>query len=151
MSVITPPPQLNPPPMSPYPLRRFTVDEYHQLIQAGILTENDPVELLEGWIVPKMPHNPPHDGTIELVEEVLRNRLPTGWRIRIHSAITTADSEPEPDLAIVRGTARSYLNHHPDPPRYRRGSGGLRFHTGPGPQGQGPSLWPGRHRLLLDH
>jgi hypothetical protein len=61
----------NPP---PFPVRRFTVDEYHRMIQAGILTESDPVELLEGWIVAKMPHNPPHDSTIELVDESLRTR-----------------------------------------------------------------------------
>jgi hypothetical protein len=101
--------------ISPYPVRRFTVDEYHQLIQAGILTEDDPVELLEGWIVPKMPRGPAHDTAIELTNEALRSRLPTGWRVRVQSAITTIDSEPEPDLAIVRGSIRNNLGRHPGP------------------------------------
>jgi hypothetical protein len=108
-------------PMSPaffmlsYPMRRFTVDEYHRMIQAGILTEDDSVELLEGWIVLKMARNPPHDGTIEVTRELLGSRLPSGWKIRVQSAITTADSEPEPDIAIVSGTVRAHLDHHPGP------------------------------------
>ena len=50
-----------PPVVPPVPVRRFTVDEYHQMIRAGILGEDDDVELLEGWIVPKMPRNPAHE------------------------------------------------------------------------------------------
>ncbi len=99
----------------PFPIRKFTVAEYHQMIQAGILTEDDAVELLEGWIVPKMPRKPTHDGTIQLVHERLHPVLPPGWRIRIQSAITTGDSEPEPDLAVVRGDERSFLLRHPGP------------------------------------
>ena len=41
------------------PIWRFTVEQYHQMIHSGILDEDDPVELLAGWIVPKMPKNPP--------------------------------------------------------------------------------------------
>ncbi|MCY2994127.1 MAG: Uma2 family endonuclease [Planctomycetota bacterium] len=99
----------------PFPVRRFTVDEYHRMAQAGVLTENDPVELLEGWIVAKMPHKPSHDATIDQTDEILRGQLPTGWRIRIQSAITTDDSEPEPDLAVVLGPASRYATHHPGP------------------------------------
>ncbi|MBL8793754.1 MAG: Uma2 family endonuclease [Planctomycetia bacterium] len=96
-------------------MRRFTVAEYHQLIQLGVLTENDRVELLEGWLVHKMPHNPPHDGTIQVANESLIGRLPAGWKTRIQSSITTADSEPEPDITVVRGDARTYLLRHPGP------------------------------------
>ncbi len=39
---------------------RWRVDQYHAMIRAGILTEDDPVELLEGWLVTKMPKNPHH-------------------------------------------------------------------------------------------
>ncbi len=94
-------------------LRRFTVDEYHRLIAAEILTEDDAVELLEGWIVLKMSRNPPHDVCIELMGEALRSRLPAGWRLRTHCAITTDDSEPEPDFAVVRGDPRSRRARHP--------------------------------------
>lgn len=99
----------------PFPVRRFTVDEYHRMAQAGVLTENDPVELLEGWIVAKMPHKPSHDATIDQTDEILRGKLPAGWRMRIQSAITTDDSEPEPDLAVVLGPASRYAAHHPGP------------------------------------
>jgi Uma2 family endonuclease len=86
------------------------------MIQAGILTEDDPVELLEGWLALKMPHNPPHDGTVQVASETLNRRLPPGWCLRIQSAITTDESEPEPDLAVVRGDVRTYLNRHTEPP-----------------------------------
>jgi Uma2 family endonuclease len=101
--------------MPPFPVRRWTVDEYHNMIQTGVITEDDPVELLEGWIVLKMGRNPPHDVAIELTLEALRSTAPQGWRIRVQSAVTTDDSEPEPDLAVVRGNPRDYLNRHPGP------------------------------------
>ncbi len=83
--------------------------------ESGILTEEDHVELLEGWVVEKMIHRPPHDAVVELAETAIRSLIPPGWRIRIQSAITTEDSEPEPDLAIVSGSIRDHLNHHPKP------------------------------------
>jgi hypothetical protein len=98
-----------------FPVRPFSVAEYHRLAEAGVLAEDEPVELLEGWIVPMMMRNPSHDATIELVEAALRSRLPNGWRVRVQSAVTTADSEPEPDAAVVRGAIRDYLDHHPAP------------------------------------
>jgi Uma2 family endonuclease len=104
----------SPPP--PFPVRRFTVDEYHRMIQAGILTEDDRVELLEGWIVPKMAHNPPHDCVLTRADEAIRALLPNAWRLRVQCAITTADSEPEPDLAVVLGPSTRYATRHPGPP-----------------------------------
>jgi hypothetical protein len=85
------------------------------MIEAGILTEDDRAELLEGVIVAKMTHNPPHDGTIGLLQAELLKRLPDGWVLRIQSAITLADSEPEPDLAVARGPGRRYVRAHPGP------------------------------------
>jgi Uma2 family endonuclease len=96
-------------------LRRFSVAEYHRMIQTGILDEDDPVELLEGYVVLKMPRNPTHDGTIQLVSKRLLRVLPAGWEMRVQSAITLADSEPEPDIALVRGDERTYLTRHPGP------------------------------------
>jgi hypothetical protein len=96
-------------------LRRFTVDEYHRMIRTGILAEDEPVELLEGWIVTKMPRNPAHDLALEKLDVAIRERLPAGWRIRIQCAVTTDDSEPEPDLALVRGPVPSSATSHPRP------------------------------------
>jgi len=99
-------------------LRRWSLRDYHRLIETGILTENDRVELLEGWIVDKMPHNPPHDGTLFLLQTLLTKLVPVDWLVRVQSALTVRGrrgSEPEPDLAVVRGPAEQYLGRHPGP------------------------------------
>ena len=101
--------------MPPMPVRQFTVDEYHRMIQTGILREGEPYELLEGWIVPKMTRNPPHDLALGLADDEIGSRLAAGWFRRVQSAVTTPDSEPEPDLAVVRGSRRDYADHHPGP------------------------------------
>jgi Uma2 family endonuclease len=93
--------------------RRFTVDEYHWLTERGFLTEDDNLELLEGYLVMKMARNPPHDGSIQLVEDALKQSAPRGWCVRIQMAVTLADSEPEPDLVVARGDKRTYLTRHP--------------------------------------
>jgi hypothetical protein len=107
--------QTTPPFGSYHSMRRFTVDEYHRMIDAGILDETDRVELLEGSVVVKMPRNPPHDGTIQIARKRLTPVLGPGWDLRIQSAVTLADSEPGPDLAVVRGDERTYLSRHPGP------------------------------------
>jgi Uma2 family endonuclease len=86
------------------------------MIQAGILGESDPVELLQGWIVPKMPRSPEHDALISWCRNrVITPRLPAGWFCRVQSAIEAPDSEPKPDLAVVRGSERDYRRRHPGP------------------------------------
>jgi Uma2 family endonuclease len=97
----------------PLPVHRFSVRQYHRMIACGVLTENDPVELLEGWVISKMPHNPAYDATVSMILRSLWTRLPDGWIVRVQSAITLADSEPEPDLAVVRGPEERYLKRHP--------------------------------------
>jgi Uma2 family endonuclease len=95
--------------------RRFTVAEYHRLIELGILTENDRLELLDGYLVEKMPHNPIHDGTLQKVNRRLLALLPAGWEPRIQMAITLSTSEPEPDVAVVRESPDGYTTRHPGP------------------------------------
>jgi Uma2 family endonuclease len=97
------------------PIRRFTVDEYHRLLAAGILPDGENTELLAGIIVPHMTRNAPHDGTVAATADAIRRRLPAGWTDRVQSALTTADSEPEPDVAIVRGGPRDWFTRHPGP------------------------------------
>ena len=101
--------------MPPFPVRRFTVEEYERMIGAGVIVDDDRFELLEGWIVPKMTKNPPHEVTLVLVPDALRVHLPGGWHIRGQSSTRTAESVPEPDVAIVRGAARDYGKRHPGP------------------------------------
>jgi Uma2 family endonuclease len=97
----------------PAPLRRFSVEEYQHMTDAGVLTEDDSVELLEGWIVQKMPKNPIHDATIDLLMQLFARLLPVGWFPRSQNVFLTGDSAPEPDVVIVRGHPRDYLVRHP--------------------------------------
>lgn len=97
------------------PIWRLSVAQYHEMIAAGILSETDPVELLEGWLVTKMPKNPKHSLATQLLGEMLARLLPAGWFVNIQEPITTADSEPEPDVAVVRGERRDYAERHPMP------------------------------------
>jgi Uma2 family endonuclease len=95
--------------------RRFSVAEYHRLIELGMLTEDDNLELLEGYLVHKMSRNPPHDAAIQKGTKKWLRLLPPGWDLRVQSAITLAESEPEPDFAVVRGEETVYLTRHPAP------------------------------------
>ncbi|MGE0682672.1 MAG: Uma2 family endonuclease [Candidatus Binatia bacterium] len=94
---------------------RLSVEQYHAMIQAGILTEDDPVELLEGWLVTKMPKNPRHSAVTQLMQAALTRALPSGWHVRGQEPVTTEDSEPEPDIVVARGDLRQYLDRHPGP------------------------------------
>jgi len=92
---------------------RLSIEQYHAIIQAGILTDGDSVELLEGWLVFKIPKNPPHRVTTRLVRTALENILPSGWYVDSQEPITLSNSEPEPDIVVVRGDTRQYLDRHP--------------------------------------
>jgi Uma2 family endonuclease len=92
---------------------RLSIEQYHAIIQAGILTDDDSVELLEGWLVFKRPKNPPHRATTRLVRTALENILPAGWYVDSQEPITLSNSEPEPDIVVVRGDTRQYLDRHP--------------------------------------
>ena len=88
-------------PTSPaFPVHRFTVDQYHRMIQSNILNEEDNVELLEGYIVPKMAHGDAHDNAVEALNLLLARLLPAAFSYRCQCAITLSDSEPEPDFAV---------------------------------------------------
>nr|WP_273038111.1 Uma2 family endonuclease [Iningainema tapete] len=95
------------------PVWRFSVEQYHQMIRLGIFTSDDPVELLEGWIIQKMPKNPPHRAATKLTRNALEEIVPGGWYVDTQEPITLEDSEPEPDVVIVRGNTLDYLDRHP--------------------------------------
>jgi Uma2 family endonuclease len=96
-------------------MARFSVARYQKMIETGILTPEDKVELLENYVVLKMTRNPRHDSTLQRILARLFPRCPSGWGIRIQMAVTLSDSQPEPDFALVRGSAEDYENHHPGP------------------------------------
>ncbi len=101
--------------VSAEPIWRWSVEKYHEMIDAGILTDDDPVELLEGLLVYKMPKKPPHTLTTDLTRESLARLLPPGWHVKGEAPITTEDSEPEPDVTVIRGARRDYSERHPGP------------------------------------
>ncbi|SRR5581483_4582948 len=96
-------------------LSRWTVRQYQRMIETGILTDEDQVELLENYVVLKMPRNPLHDNSIDRIAETLYPLKPAGWRLRIQSAVTLPDSQPEPDFTFARGDARTFANRRPEP------------------------------------
>jgi len=126
MSVLSPsvPVQPAPPPAMPsaadpdvptVPIYRLSVEQYHAMIEAGILKSGDPVELLEGWLVQKMTKHPPHCTATRLTRRALDVVVPEGWFVDSQEPLTTTESEPEPDIAVVRGDVRDYATRHPGP------------------------------------
>jgi Uma2 family endonuclease len=93
--------------------RRFTVAEYHELIRIGVLTTEDRVELIDGYLVNKMPQNDPHASTVQRLAEDLFRATPSGWQARSQLPVTLTNGEPEPDGAVVRGGRRTYDNRKP--------------------------------------
>jgi Uma2 family endonuclease len=105
--------------MGAYPtrLRRWTRVEYERLIEAGIFQPGEPVELLGGELMVSEPQGSAHYTAIGLVEDALRAALGRGWLVRSQGPIAlTDDSEPEPDVAVTRGTRRDYSREHPSRP-----------------------------------
>jgi hypothetical protein len=95
-------------------IARFSLTRYQRMIEAGILTPEDKVELLENYVVLKMPRNPRHDSTLQRMLRPLLYALPAGWDLRVQSAVALTDSQPEPDFALVRGSSADYETRHPE-------------------------------------
>ena len=94
---------------------KWTIDEYHRMIDAGILCDRN-VELLKGEIVEMSPEGKPHAYCSDEAGEYLSKLLGERAKVRHAKPITLPNnSEPEPDLAIVQRLGREYREHHPYP------------------------------------
>ncbi len=97
-------------------IAKWTLDEYHRMIDAGILDDRR-VELLNGEIIEMSPEGEPHAYYSTTASDYLKELL--GNRVTIRQAkpitIPVNASEPEPDVAIVQPLGREYLQHHPYP------------------------------------
>ena len=94
--------------------KRWTRAEYERFVEMGAFTRDDRIELLEGIIVEKMPQKAPHSFGILSMGEALRQIFTEGYTIRTQMPLSLdADSVPEPDLAVVAGSIRDYLQAHP--------------------------------------
>lgn len=97
--------------------RRWTRAEYEKLIDLGILQPGEPIELIGGELIVAEPQSAWHYTAIENVASVLREAFGPGWVIRTQGPVALDDeSEPEPDVAVVPGTARDYRDAHPSRP-----------------------------------
>jgi Uma2 family endonuclease len=99
---------------SPIVTAKWAIADYHQMIASGILSERC-VELLAGEIVEMSPESPLHTVYGEGLANYLRQCLSGRAWVREARPITLSDSEPEPDIAIVRLPWFQYREHHPYP------------------------------------
>ena len=97
---------------------RYSLDEYHALIEAGELGETPRIELLEGQLVQRLSSSPAHSVATNLVSRFLEDAKFTGVFVRLHAPITLSTSEPEPDLSLIRGTIRDYSSRYPYQPMW---------------------------------
>lgn len=94
--------------------RRFTVEEYHRMGEAGILPEDERVELIEGEIVMMTPIGPPHAGSVNRLTRLWTSRLGDRAIVQVQNPVRlTLDTEPQPDLALLRPRADFYAKSHP--------------------------------------
>ena len=96
--------------------RRFTVDEYHRMGQVGILGEDDRVELLEGEIVEMAPIGSRHQATVDRLTRLFSGRMADAVLVRVQGPVRLAeDSEPQPDVTLLRLRDDFYATAHPGP------------------------------------
>lgn len=96
-------------------LRRWSVPEYRKMFDLGVISREEKLELLDGYLVLKMGQNPPHRNAMTRLVYCLPPRLPAGWVYMVNSTVETEVFEPEPDGLIVRGEVRDYEDRNPVP------------------------------------
>jgi Uma2 family endonuclease len=98
----------------PVDTHRWTRRQYEQMVDAGVLTTDDRVELLDGYIVPMSPQNSRHATTVELCRRALEKTCPASMVVRAQFPLALGSvSEPEPDVAVVPGALEDYVDKHP--------------------------------------
>jgi Uma2 family endonuclease len=98
-------------------LKRWKRIEYERLVDRGVFQPGDRLELIDGLLLVSEPQSSPHYTAIQLVERVLARAFGEGWNVRTQAPIALDDvSEPEPDVAVVRGSVRDFSTAHPVDP-----------------------------------
>ena len=96
--------------------RAFTVAEYYRMGEAGILTEDDRVELLEGEIVKMRPIGSHHAACVNRAKTLFNQRVGQRFIVSVQNPIRLDDfSEPQPDIALLRTREDFYARTHPTP------------------------------------
>lgn len=96
------------------PIYRLSVEQYQAMINNRILTSDDRVELLDAWIIPKMTKNPPHVLATARLFDHLVQLVPAGWFVAKEDPVVVGSSQPEPDIAVIRGDRSTFRNRHPN-------------------------------------
>jgi Uma2 family endonuclease len=97
------------------PVLPLSVEGYHALLKAGIIQDGDPIELLEGFLVPKMGKGTRHELARRRLMRRLAALVTTEFFVDSQGAATLMTSEPEPDVFVIRGTEEDYAYHHAGP------------------------------------
>jgi Uma2 family endonuclease len=101
---------------SEFERRPFTTAEYHRLIEAGILTEDDRVELINGEIINMAPIGPRHAACVDRLAEFFTDKIIELVIVRVQNPIELNEySEPQPDIALVKRRTDFYAQSHPTP------------------------------------
>jgi Uma2 family endonuclease len=96
--------------------RYFNVTEYYRMAEAGILTEADRVELIDGEIVKMSPIGSLHAACVRQLDAMLQRQTEQYALVSVQSPIRLSDfSEPEPDVALLRPRSDHYAQAHPAP------------------------------------
>lgn len=88
--------------MTAMPFYHLSVPQYHEMIRDGILTENDRCELIRGKLVAKMTIGDDHAACVDRLNWLLNRVQTNDIRVRIRNPVFCRDSEPEPDVSLVR-------------------------------------------------
>ena len=98
-------------------LKKWTRQEWHRLIDLGVLSEDDRLELLDGDIVEMTPQSELNAGTVRLCADTLRRAFGDGYVVSSQLPIALDPlSEPQPDVSVARGSVRDFLKEHPADP-----------------------------------
>jgi Uma2 family endonuclease len=98
------------------PLRqhRFTRAQYEQMVEVGVFTPEDRLELIDGELIDMAPQKSRHATAVTLLAETLRSVFAGEFTVRIQLPLALDErSEPEPDIAVVPGGPRDYRDAHP--------------------------------------
>src|SRR5579863_1275514 len=96
------------------PRRRFTVDEYYKMAEAGILTADDRVELIDGEILEMSPIGPRHAGAVRTLTRLFFSQVDGDAVVGVQDPIHLDEfDEPQPDLSLLRPRADAYRQAHP--------------------------------------
>jgi Uma2 family endonuclease len=95
--------------------RKMTGAEYDHMVETGELTSEDKFEFLEGYMVLKMPANPPHNYSVLRATKLIDRLVPPGWTVRGQVGTHLTESRPEPDVSVAKGSDADYVSQHPAP------------------------------------